>query len=181
MVKTNLLKYIMSHAKNKVEWCLKKAKKELEEGKKHRGLVKVDTDLEKARGYLAKAERNLKVTLYLYTGGFTDWCSSSLFYTMYHCFLAILAKYGYETRNQECTFALIASFIEDKKITIKKEDLEKVSILNITETQESSDTAVNIREDYQYGTKVSLENKEYQELFQLAKRILEETKEILER
>ena len=100
---------------------------------------------------------------------------------MYHCFLAILAKYGYETRNQECTFALIASFIEDKKITIKKEDLEKVSILNITETQESSDTAVNIREDYQYGTKVSLENKEYQELFQLAKRILEETKEILER
>lgn len=170
----------MSHAKNKVEWCLNKAKRELQEGKKHRGLVKVDADLEKARGYLAKAEHNLKVTFYLQKGGFTDWCSSSLFYTIYHCFLAILAKYGYESRNQECTFALIASFVENKEITISQEDLEKVSMLNITETQESSETAVSIREDYQYSTKVSLENKEYQELLQLTKRILDKTKEILE-
>ncbi len=170
----------MSHAKNKVDWCLSKAKKELQEGKKHRGLVKVDADLEKAREHLAKAERNLKVTLCLHRGEFTDWCSSSLFYMIYHCFLAILAKYGYETRNQECTFALITSFIEDKKITLSQEDLEKVSTLNITETQESPETAVSIREDYQYSTKVSLENKEYQELLQLAKRILDKTKETLE-
>ncbi len=170
----------MSHAKNKVEWCLNKAKRELQEGKKHRGLVKVNADLEKARDHLAKAERNLKVTLYLQRGGYSDWCSSSLFYMMYHCFLAILAKFGYETRNQECTFALIASLIEDKKIILNQEDLEKVTTLNITETQESPETAVSIREDYQYSTKVSLENKEYQELLQLAKRILDKTKETLE-
>src|SRR3990167_5377168 len=126
----------MSHAKNKVNWCLNKAKKELREGKQHRGLVKVEVDLEKAREHLAKAEHNLKVTFYLQKGGFTDWCSSSLFYVIYHCFLAILVKYGYETRNQECTFALIASLIEDKKITLIQEDLEKVSTLNMTETQE---------------------------------------------
>ena len=136
--------------------------------------------MEKAREHLAKAEHNLKVTLYLQRGGYTDWCSSSLFYVIYHCFLAILTKFGYETRNQECTFALIASFIEDKKITISQEDLEKVSILNITETQESPETAVSIREDYQYSTKVSLENKEYQELLQLAKLILDKTKETLQ-
>lgn len=170
----------MSHAKNKVEWCLNKAKKELQEGKKHRGLVKVDFDLEKAREHLSKAERNLKVTLYLQRGGYSDWCSSSLFYTIYHCFLAILAKFGYETRNQECTFALIASLIEDKKITLSQEDFEKVNTLDVTETQESPETAVSIREDYQYSTKVSLENKEYQELLQLAKRILDKTKETLE-
>ncbi len=170
----------MSHAKNKVEWCLNKAKKELQEGKKHRGLVKVDADIERAKEHLAKAERNLKVTLYLQRGGYSDWCSSSLFYMIYHCFLAILAKFGYETRNQECTIALIASLIGDKKITISQEDLEKVTTLNITETQESPETAVSIREDYQYSTKVSLENKEYQELLQLAKRILDKTKETLE-
>ena len=129
---------------------------------------------------MVKAEHNLKVTFYLQRGGFTDWCSSSLFYVIYHCFLALLAKFGYETRNQECTFALIARLIEDQKITISQEDLEKVSTLNITETQESSETAVSIREDYQYSTKVSLENKEYQELLQLAKRILDKTKETLE-
>ena len=159
---------------------MNKAKKELQTGKQHRGLVKVDADLENAREHLAKAEHNLKVTLYLQRGGFTDWCSSSLFYVIYHCFLAILAKFGYETRNQECTFSLIASLIEDKKIIINQEDLEKVSILNITGTQESPETAVSIREDYQYSTKVSLENKEYQELLQLAKRILDKTKETLQ-
>ena len=89
------------------------------------GLVKVDTDLEKAREHLAKAERNLKITLYLQRGGYSDWCSSSLFYMIYHCFLAILAKFGYETRNQECTFAIIASLIEDKKITISQRGFGK--------------------------------------------------------
>ncbi len=90
----------MSHAKNKVEWCLNKAQKELQSGKQHRGLVKTDADIEKARGHLAKAEHNLKATLYLQRGGYSDWCSSSLFYAIYHCFLAILAKFGYETRNK---------------------------------------------------------------------------------
>ncbi len=159
---------------------MNKAKKELQEGNKHRGLVKVDADLEKAREHLAKAEHNLKATLYLQRGGYTDWCSSSLFYVIYHCFLSILSKFGYETRNQECTFALIAGLIEDKKITINQEDLEKVSTLNIIETQDSPETAVSIREEYQYSTKVSLENKEYQELLLLAKRILDKTKETLE-
>lgn len=171
---------MMSHAKNKVNWCLRKAEKELQEGKKHRGLVQGEADLGKAREYLAKAERNLKATLYFHRGGFTDWCSSSLFYTMYHCFLALLAKQGYESRNQECTFALIANFIEEKKIPLDREDLEKVSALDIKGTQESPETAVSLREEYQYSTKVSLENKEYQELLQLAKRIIDKTKEIVE-
>lgn len=170
----------MSHAKNKVDWCLRKAQKELQERKKHRGLLLVAADLGKARDHLAKAERNVKVTFYLHKGGYSDWCSSSLFYAIYHCFLAILAKFGYETRNQECTFALIASFIEEKKIPLNREDLEKVTTLNVTETQESPETAVSIREDYQYSTKVSLEHNEYQELLQLAKRILDQTKEFIE-
>lgn len=170
----------MSHVKNKVDWCLNKAKKELQEGKKHRGLVKIHPDLEKAKEHLAKAEHNLKATLYLHKGGYTDWCSSSLFYVIYHCFLAILTKFGYETRNQECTFAVIANFIEEGKIPITQEDLEKVNNLDLSDTQESPNTVVSIREDYQYSTKVSLQNKEYQDLLQLAKRILDKTKEALE-
>ena len=73
----------MSHAKNKVEWCLNKARKELQAGKSHRGLVKVDADIEKAKDHLSKAEHNLRVTFHLQRGGFTDWCSSSLFYVIY--------------------------------------------------------------------------------------------------
>lgn len=46
----------MSHAKNKVEWCLRKAEKELAEGKKHRGLIKVEPSLEKSKDHISKAE-----------------------------------------------------------------------------------------------------------------------------
>ena len=62
----------MSHAKNKLEWCLNKAKKELQEGKKHRGLIQTEKNKEKAREYIQKAEHNLKVTLYLHDGNYTD-------------------------------------------------------------------------------------------------------------
>lgn len=148
---------------------MNKAKKELQDEKKHRGLVEVIPNMETARDHLAKAEHNLKVTFYLQRGGFTDWCSSSLFYTIYHCFLAILAKVGYESRNQECTFAVIANLIEDGKITLEQSDLEKVSSMSIAEAQESPHSAISIREEYQYTTKVSLEDEEYQELLQLAK------------
>jgi len=169
----------MSHAKNKVDWCLNKAKKEIEEGKKHRGLIQTNKSKEKALEHIAKAEHNLKVTIYLHQGGYTDWCSSSLFYTIYHCFLAIISKFGYGSRNQECTFALIKSLIEDKKIEIDENDLNEVASLNVSETQESS-TAISIREEYQYSTKVSLENNDYEKLLNLAKRILDKTKEIIE-
>src|SRR3990167_5452004 len=97
----------MSHAKNKVDWCLNKAKKELQTGKQHRGLVKVDTDLEKAREHLAKAERNLKITLYLQRGGYSDWCSSSLFYMIYHCFLAIQQKFVNKPKIKNFLLALL--------------------------------------------------------------------------
>lgn len=69
--------------------------------------------------------------------------------------------------------------LQEGKISLELSDLEKVSSLSITETQESSNSAISIREEYQYTTKVSLENKEYEELLQLAKRILDKTKEIL--
>ena len=102
-----------------------------------------------------------------------------MFYTIYHCFLAILSKFGYETRNQECTFAVIENLIENNKITLDKKDIEKISHFNTEDSQEES-SVVSIREKYQYSTKVALENKEYEELLNLAKKIIDRTKEIIE-
>lgn len=140
----------MSQARNKIQWCLNKAKRECEEGKKHRGLLKVYPNSQKALEYITKAEHNLEVTLYL--------------------------KGGYETRNQECTFAVIASLIEDKKISLKKEDLDSVSTLDAAGAQEASPTVVNIREEYQYGSKVSLGDNEYEQLLALSMKIMDKTK-----
>ena len=170
----------MSKEENKVDWCLKKAEKELKEGGKHRGLIKINPDMKKAREHIEKAEHNLKATLYLHKGGFTDWCSNTLFYTIYHCFLSVIAKFGFESRNQECTFALINNLIEEGKINYDKKDINKISLLDVEEKHHLEKTAVNIREEYQYTTKLSLEDQTFKELLELSRRVLDSTKTIIE-
>jgi uncharacterized protein (UPF0332 family) len=169
----------MSHAKNKVDWCLKKAEKELKQGKKHRGLLKIKEDLEKARDYIKKAEHYIKATDYLKKGNFSDISASTVFYSMYHCLLAIASKFGYESRNQECTFALISNLIEEGKIDFEKNLLDKIASLNVEEDSEK--TIVEIREKYQYGTSLSLSDSIYNELFSLAQEVISKTKEIIEK
>lgn len=170
----------MSHAKNKVKWCLNKAEKELKEGDVHRGLVKIRSDKKQALEHIKKAEHDFKAAVNFEKTGFSDWSASAFFYSIYQCFLAIAAKFGYESGNQECTFALIYSLAEDKKIDISKELLDKVSSLNV-QTSKNETTSLGIRERYQYGTELSLDDKSYSELLGLAQKILSETKEIIEK
>lgn len=103
----------MSQASKSVEWCLKKASKEIEECKKlgkrlkHGGLLKVTPNIDEARKHLAKAEHNLQGITRFKEIGFSDWSISAGFYGVYHCFLAIAAKCGYESGNQTCTISLM--------------------------------------------------------------------------
>ena len=167
----------MSHAMNKVGWCLRKAEKELKESDKHRGLVKIDSDKEKAKKHIDKAEHYLSATIYLKNGNFSDISASTVFYAMYHCLLAIAVKFGYESRNQECTFALINSLIEDKMIDFDKELLDKISPLD---EESKEQTTVKVREQYQYGTSLSLNENLYDKELLLAKKIIAKAKEIVE-
>tara|TARA_Y100000310_G_scaffold266197_1_gene277607 strand:- start:463 stop:972 length:510 start_codon:yes stop_codon:yes gene_type:complete len=168
----------MSHAKNKVKWCLRNAEKELKESDTHRGLVKVNPSKEKAKEHLNKAEHYLKATIYLKEGNFSDISASTVFYAMYHCLLAITAKFGYESRNQECTLALINGLIEDGKIDLEKALLDKISSLDEEESKEQ--TTIEVREQYQYGTSLSLKDNLYEEQLELAKKIISKTKLIIE-
>jgi len=168
----------MSHAKNKVEWCLKKAERELKESDTHRGLIKVNPNKEKATEHIDKADHYLKATIYLKEGNFLDISVSTVFYAMYHCLLAIAAKFGYEPKNQECTFALINSLIEDKKIDFDKGLLGKISSLDAEKSKEH--TTIKVREQYQYGTSLSLKENLYDEQLELAKKIIAKTKLIIE-
>lgn len=165
----------MSHSKNKVEWCLKKA----ERGIKQRGLVKVAPNAKKAREHIKKAEHNLRLMLNLKAGEFSDWCAPAAFYAMYHALLAILAKFGYESGSQECTFALVSSLIEDGKIKMDKALLENMAKLDPGRQMEK-ETLTDIREEYQYGTKLSIEDKTYEELLDAVKKLLGESKRIIE-
>lgn len=98
----------MPEIEKKIEWCLRKAGKE---GERHRGLKKIMPNRERASQHIKKAQKNLDAMNHLIDGGFRDWAMNASFYTRYHCLLAILAMKGYESRNQECTFAVIKQLI----------------------------------------------------------------------
>lgn len=73
----------MSEAKNKVRWCLNKAKKELDKIRKHRGVIEIEPDIIEAKNHIKKAEHNFKAVLSFEKTGFSDWSVSAVFYTIY--------------------------------------------------------------------------------------------------
>ena len=149
----------MGLIENKLRWCIKKAEKE---GVKHRGLKKVEPDIEKANSHISKAQHNLKVMIYLIEGNFLDWAVSASFYSMYHCLLAILAKFGYESRNQECTLTAVEHLINNKMIEIDINWLKKIAAFDIEQKEEKD--ILTLREDFQYGTITVLENSKVKQL-----------------
>lgn len=170
----------MSQTKNKVEWCLRKAERELKESGSHRGMVKSEPDFEKAKSHINKAERYLNATEYLKNGGYSDIATGTVFYAMYHCLLAISVKQGYESRNQECTFALMNALIEDKKISFGREILDRIALAEPKDGEETEKTTVKIRERFQYGTEFNVEEDLYKELVGLAKEVISIAKVIIE-
>ncbi|MBI2548950.1 HEPN domain-containing protein [Candidatus Woesearchaeota archaeon] len=145
----------MSQASNKVKWCLHKAKGELESSLSHRGLVQVKENRDLAEKHLRKAEHNLKAALCFRKEGFSDWSTSAFFYCIYHCLLGIAARFGYESRNQECTIALVEWLIEEKKINLDKRFIDMLTTTNPEEAHITS--VIRLRENFQYG--VALEMK----------------------
>lgn len=162
----------------KVDWCLKKAKKELQESKKHRGLVKIAPNIDLAVKHIDKADHNLNAALFFRKNGYSDWSANALFYSMYHCFLAILAQFGYESRNQECTLAVIEMLKEEGKIKIDQKFLD---MLNLTKAKKKDHSIITIREEFQYGTAIEYkEIKEFRELVTLCSNLIDVTKGIVQ-
>lgn len=167
----------MSQASNKVKWCLNKAKKELEESGMHRGLVEQEQDYKTAALHMAKAQHNLSAALFFEKNDYSDWSASAFFYCIYHCFLAILRKFGYESRNQECTIAVIEMLKEQGKIAI---DDKFINTLKVTQAKEDEHNIIKIREDFQYGTDIEFKKKEqFENLHQMCKEAIEATNKII--
>lgn len=167
----------MSKAKNMVKWCLNKARKELETEQKHRGLIKIKSNDKLARDYIKKAEHNLKVFIDNKELGNYDWTISIGFYVMYHCCLAIITKFGYESRNQECTLALIESFIEDKKI---EESYSKYLEQIKSVTRNEDEQVMPMREKYQYTPIIDIDVQKVDELLRICQDMIKDAKGIIE-
>ena len=167
----------MSLVSNKIRWCLNKAEKELKEKGLHRGLVKTEEDKDFAEKHVIKAEHNLNAALYFEKGGFSDWSASAFFYCIYHCFLAILKKFGYESRNQECTIAVIEMLKGEGKIDL---DDKFIDVLKIEKAEDAHENVIKMREDFQYGIEVKFNRKEeFRKLDIMCKEIINKTREII--
>lgn len=174
----------MSQASNHVDWCLNKAKKEIAECKKsgkrpkHRGLQKGSPSIEDAKKHLAKAEHNFEGITKFKEIGFSDWSMSAAFYCLYHCFLAIAAKFGYESSNQTCTIALMRFLRESNGIPL---DEKFIRLLEYEELEDSKvDSVISLRENYTYGVQISVKDEaRVKELKDACKEAVDITKEII--
>ena len=174
----------MSQASKQVDWCLNKAKKEIEECKKlgkrakHRGLLKVNPNMEEAKKHLAKAEHDFDGITRFKEIGFSDWSISAGFYCIYHNFLAIATKFGYESSNQTCTIALMHHLKETGKIDLDEKYIEALEYEEMEEVKENS--VIGLREDYTYGVQVTVKDEtKINQLKQICKELIDITKEII--
>lgn len=173
----------MSKTSKHIEWCFNKAKKEIEECKKmgkrikHRGLLKIKPDITEAKKHINKAVHNLNAITDFKNIGYSDWSISAGFYCIYQCFLAIAIKFGYESRNQTCTLALIENLKEEGKININENFID---ILKEADIGVERDKIIEMREDYTYGVKISVEDEtKINELIKNCKEMIDITKDIV--
>jgi len=102
-------------AEPKVYDCFSSARKDEEKGRKHKGLLFVGINNQKAEEYIQKAKTNLSLCD-LYKKQRLDYkIPEEWFYTLYYCALAILAKFSLESRSQKCT-ALFLRYVKNKNI-----------------------------------------------------------------
>lgn len=159
----------MSQTEQHLKWCLNDARR----------LVKIKPNLELAKKHLKKSEYNYEVMQDLGELKRYDWALNVGFYSIYHCFLAILAKYGYESRNQACTITALLSLIDEKKIGLDKDLVIQFDNLDV-EKNVMNPTVRKSREVSTYGVETSINLQELKRIKEMIVKIQRETIGVLE-
>jgi len=145
--------------KQKLDWCLAKENR----------MRKIKPNDKLSEDHINKAKHNLRAADYNIKGGFSDWGVSQSYYAMYHSLLAVLFKLGYESKNHECTINAVEYLIEEGKIGL---DLKDIAFIRTTEQMTSKDAKL-LREEFQYGTETTVNEKLLNELLENSKRVVE--------
>lgn len=137
--------------KKEVRDCFVLAVKDEKKGKKHKGLLITKPDNKTAEGYIQKAKVNLQLCDFYKEKGFDYKIPEEWFYTLYYCALAILSKFGIESRSQKCT-ALFLRYVKDKQlIGYEDEFIDRITVYSTKE--EKSD--VDERETARYSSSIT--------------------------
>ena len=130
--------------------CFVNALKDEKKGQKHKGLLVIRPDDKIAKEYIAKAKINLQLCDLYKEQGFDYKIPEEWFYTLYYCALAILSKFGVESRSQRCTAEFLRYVKNKGLIDYDDEFIERITVYK--EKDEKSD--VDKRENARYGSAV---------------------------
>lgn len=160
-----------------VRECFKLAKQDELKGKKHKGLLLVKPNDKISKEYLEKAKTNLELCMLYKEKGFDYKIPEEWFYTLYYCALAILSKFGVESRSQKCTAYFLKYAKEKKLIEYDDEFIDRITVYSSKD--EKSD--VDERENSRYGSAMKSKEIEgkYNFMNDLCKRAISQTEEII--
>ena len=157
--------------------CFVSALKEEKKGRKHKGLLKVKPSIKEAEGYILKAKKNLELCKFYKEKGFDYKLPEEWFYTLYYCALAILAKFGVESRSQRCTALFLRYMKDEGLIEYNNEFIHRIMVYK--EREEISD--VDEREKSRYSSSIDIKEVEqnYEEMMDVCKRAISQCEEII--
>ena len=160
-----------------VKDCFSSALKDEEKGKKHKGLLLIKPDRKVAEEYIKKAKLNLELCDFYKQKGFDYKIPEEWFYTLYYCALAILSKFGIESRSQKCTAYFLRYAKDNNLIEYDNEFIDRIMVYRTK--KETSD--VDEREKARYSS--SIQSKEieakYKEMNNLCKEAISQAEEIV--
>lgn len=134
-----------------VKECFILAIKDEEKGKKHKGLLISKPDHNSAKDYILKAKKNLELCIFFKEKGFDYKIPEEWFYTLYYCALAILSKFGIESRSQKCTAAFLKYAKKEGLIDYGDEFIDRITVYRSKECKSDVDE----RENSRYGSSLS--------------------------
>ena len=157
--------------------CFRTAQKDEKKGKKHKGLLITQPDHKKAEEYLAKAKVNLHLCDLYKKQGFDYKIPEEWFYTLYYCALAILSKFGIESRSQKCTAAFLRYAKDNGLIEYDNEFIDRITVYR--DKEEKSD--VDERETARYSSAIKSEevSSKYWYMTDICKKSISQCEEII--
>lgn len=160
-----------------VKDCFASALKEESKGRKHKGLLLTKPTRKEAEEYIIKSKKNLELCIFYKEKGFDYKLPEEWFYTLYYCALAILAKFGVESRSQRCT-ALFLKYVKEKGIiSYSDEFIQRIMVYK--EKEETSD--VDEREKSRYSSAIHIKEvtKNYNKMMDVCRNAISQCEEIV--
>jgi uncharacterized protein (UPF0332 family) len=157
--------------------CFTSAIRDETKGKKHKGLLITAPDDKRAEEYLAKSKMNLALCDFYREKGFDYKIPEEWFYSLYYCALAILSKFGIESRSQKCTAAFLRYAKDNGLIEYDDDFIDRITVYR--EKEEKSD--VDEREAARYSSAIKSEEvaSKYEHMANVCKKAISQCEEIV--